>query len=86
MEDLEFMETVTEQAAGAILTARLSERLVQSHSRLSSAPASEARCLERLDLAAVGIGEAHGGSIEVSSQERADTSFTIKLPLPNRGR
>ena len=31
MEDLEFMETVTEQAAGAIVTARLSERLVQSH-------------------------------------------------------
>jgi putative PEP-CTERM system histidine kinase len=31
MEDLEFMETVTEQAAGVILTARLSERLVQSH-------------------------------------------------------
>ena len=31
MEDLEFLETVTEQAAGAIITARLSERLVQSH-------------------------------------------------------
>ena len=31
IEDLEFMETVTEQAAGAIITARLSERLVQSH-------------------------------------------------------
>ena len=31
MEDLEFMETVTEQAAGAIITVRLSERLVQSH-------------------------------------------------------
>jgi putative PEP-CTERM system histidine kinase len=31
MEDLEFMETVAEQAAGAIVTARLTERLVQAH-------------------------------------------------------
>ena len=31
MEDLEFMETVAEQAAGAVVTARLSERLVQAH-------------------------------------------------------